>query len=435
MLSTNIKLRLSVMMFLEYFLWGAWYVTLGTYLGITLKYEGWQVSSVYGTGAIAAMVSPFFVGLVADRFFASERVLGCMHLLGAVLMFLASQTTEFGLFYPILLAYTLCFMPTIALTNAVAFHQMEETDKQFPRIRAWGTIGWIVASLVIFFWQSKISSGMSWEFPFFLRGEKVLDIEGTAIPLKMAAIASLFMGLYSFTLPHTPPKEKGKKMTIGDVLGLDAISLLKEKSFLVFFLASVLICIPLMFYYTFTNQFLNEIGFENAAGKMTLGQFSEALFLLVMPFFFRRFGVKYMLIIGMLAWAARYTLFAFGNPTELAWMLYAGIILHGICYDFFFVTGQIYADERAPKHLRSSVQGMMTFATYGLGMFIGSIVSGPIVDLYATSGSSVPHNWESIWMVPAVFAVAVALLFSIFFKSKPVPVSTSNEPVNLAMDH
>ncbi|MEM8897050.1 MAG: nucleoside permease [Bacteroidota bacterium] len=406
-MNRGIYSRLSIMMFLEYFIWGAWYVTMGTYLNETLQFSGVEIASAYGTGAIAAMISPFFVGLFADRFFPTERVLGVMHLLGAVLMFWVSTADSFGAFYPILLGYTLCYMPTIALTNAVSFHQMNDPGKEFPVVRVWGTAGWIVAGLIIGFMQ----------------------VEAQALPLQMAAGLSVLMGLYSFSLPHTPPKDKGKKVSVSDVLGLDALALLKERSFGVLFLASILICIPLMFYYTFTNPFLNEVGFENAAGKMTLGQMSELLFLLVMPLLFKRYGVKIMMLIGMLAWGARYVMFAYGAPDSMVWMLYAGIILHGICYDFFFVTGQIYADEKAPANLRSSVQGMMTFATYGVGMFIGSLVSGPIVDNYATPGVAVAHDWTSIWLIPAAFSVIVALLFFVLFKDSRTEEVTEEENI------
>jgi len=395
-MNVTTRVQLSVMMFLEYFIWGAWYVTMGTYLGSTLNFTGVQVAAAYGTGAIAAMISPFFVGLIADRFFPTERVLGVMHLLGAVLINFAASVEDFALFYPILMGYTICYMPTIALTNAVSFHQMEDPGKEFPTIRVLGTIGWIIAGLIIGFMQ----------------------VEAQAIPLQIAAGASVLMGLYSFSLPHTPPKDKGKKMRARDVLGLDALGLLKTKSFMVFFLASVLICIPLMFYYTFANPFLNEINLNYAASWMTLGQVSEMLFLLVMPFFFRRYGVKVMMMIGMAAWGLRYMLFAFGNSSSLVLLLYMGIILHGICYDFFFVTGQIYADKRAPENLRSSVQGLMTFATYGVGMFIGSLVSGPIVDFYATPEGETPHIWQSIWLIPAAFSFVVLLLFALLFREK-----------------
>lgn len=407
-MNRGIYSRLSIMMFLEYFIWGAWYVTMGTYLNETLEFSGVEIASAYGTGAIAAMISPFFVGLFADRFFPTERVLGVMHLLGAVLMFWASTAESFGAFYPILLGYTLCYMPTIALTNAVSFHQMKDPGKEFPMVRVWGTAGWIVAGLIIGF----------------------MKVEAQALPLQMAAGLSVLMGLYSFSLPSTPPKDKGKKVSVSDVLGLDALALLKERSFGVLFLASILICIPLMFYYSFTNPFLNEVGFENAAGKMTLGQMSELLFLLVMPLLFKRYGVKIMMLIGMLSWGARYVMFAYGAPDSMVWMLYAGIILHGICYDFFFVTGQIYADNKAPENLRSSVQGMMTFATYGVGMFIGSLVSGPIVDNYATPGGAVAHDWTSIWLIPAAFSVIVAILFFVLFKDSGTEEVGEEEPIS-----
>ncbi|MEM7511326.1 MAG: nucleoside permease [Bacteroidota bacterium] len=407
-MNRGIYSRLSIMMFLEYFIWGAWYVTMGTYLNETLEFSGVEIASAYGTGAIAAMISPFFVGLFADRFFPTERVLGVMHLLGAVLMFWASTADSFGAFYPILLGYTLCYMPTIALTNAVSFHQMKDPGKEFPMVRVWGTAGWIVAGLIIGF----------------------MKVEAQALPLQMAAGLSVLMGLYSFSLPSTPPKDKGKKVSVSDVLGLDALALLKERSFGVLFLASILICIPLMFYYSFTNPFLNEVGFENAAGKMTLGQMSELLFLLVMPLLFKRYGVKIMMLIGMLSWGARYVMFAYGAPDSMVWMLYAGIILHGICYDFFFVTGQIYADNKAPENLRSSVQGMMTFATYGVGMFIGSLVSGPIVDNYATPGGAVAHDWTSIWLIPAAFSVIVAILFFVLFKDSGTEEVGEEEPIS-----
>jgi nucleoside transporter len=388
--------RLSFMMFLNYFIWGAWYVTMSTYLLQTLEFSGTEVGIAYGAGAIAAMISPFFVGLVADRFFATERVLAVLHIIGAGLLYAVSVVDDFGAFYPFLLLYCICYFPTIALTNSVSFHAMGDDNAEFPWVRAWGTAGWIVVNLIIGF----------------------MAIEDSALTFQIAAGVSLFMGLYSFSLPHTPPKKKGQKVTAREAIGLDALGVLKDQSFLILFIASVLICIPLSFYYSFTNGFLNEVGFENAAGKMTLGQFSEFGFLLIMPFFFRRLGVKKMILLGMAAWALRYVLFAFGNVDSLVWMFYTGIVLHGICYDFFFVTGQIYADNKAPAHLRSSVQGLMTFATYGLGMFIGTYASGLVVDAYATEGGG--HDWVSIWLMPAVFAVGVMLLFFFFFKDRSV---------------
>ncbi len=388
------RAQLSGMMFLEYFVWGAWYVTLGTYLGTTLQFEGTQIGLAYGAFAIAAMISPFFVGMVADRFFPTERVLGVLHLVGGAILYYLTTIEDFALFYPVIIAYTLCFMPTIALTNSLSFHHMDNPGKEFPGVRVLGTISWIIAGLIIGY----------------------LNIESQSTPILIAAGMSVVMGLYSFTLPHTPPRSKGEKASWQDIIGLDALKLMKERSFAVLFIASLLICIPLSFYYSFANLFLNNIGVENAAGKMTMGQMSEILFLLLMPFFFKRLGYKKMLIIGMAAWALRYVLFMMGNPSELVWMLYGGIILHGICYDFFFVTGQIYVDERAPKNIKNAAQGLITFATYGVGMFIGSLLSGVIAENYTIDQST--YLWDKIWLVPAVLSAIVLVLFTVFFREK-----------------
>ncbi|MGB3585916.1 MAG: nucleoside permease [Tunicatimonas sp.] len=388
------RAQLSGMMFLEYFVWGAWYVTLGTYLGATLQYEGTQIGLAYGAFAIAAMISPFFVGMVADRFFPTERVLGVLHLVGAGILYYLSTIEDFALFYPVIIAYTLCFMPTLALTNSLSFHHMDNPSKEFPGVRVLGTISWIIAGLIVGY----------------------LNIEDQATPVLIASGMSVVMGLYSFTLPHTPPKSKGEKASWQDIIGLDALKLMKDRSFAILFIASLLICIPLSFYYSFANLFLNNIGVENAAGKMTMGQMSEIIFLLLMPFFFKRLGYKKMLMIGMAAWALRYVLFMFGDPGNLVWMLYGGIILHGICYDFFFVTGQIYVDERAPKNIKNAAQGLITFATYGVGMFIGSLLSGVIAENYTVDQDT--YLWDKIWLVPAVLSVIVLVLFTIFFREK-----------------
>jgi nucleoside transporter len=394
--------RLSLMMFLQFFVWGAWYVTTGTYLMQGLRFTGTQTGQAYSTVPWGAIVAPFLVGMIADRFFAAEKVLAAMHLAGAVLLYWVSTITEPGAFFWVLLLYALCFNPTLALVNAISFNQMRSPEKQFPGIRVFGTIGWIVAGLIV--------------------GK--LGLDATAIPLRLAAAASLALGLFAFALPHTPPKSLGHKVTVRDVLGLDALSLLKRRSFAVFVLGSLLICIPLQFYYSFTNPFLNEMGVVNAAAKQTMGQASEVLFMLVMPFFFVRLGVKKMLLVGMLAWAARYLLFAFGNAQDLVLLYYLGIAVHGICYDFFFVTGQIYVDKTAPKAIQASAQGFITLVTYGVGMLIGAWASGPIVDLYARgatvagASSAVAHDWRAIWLWPAAMAVGIVLLFALFFREE-----------------
>ena len=391
-MSFNTRLKLSVLMFLQYFVWGAWYVTMGTWLGQTLGFSGEQIGLAAGTTALAAMISPFFVGMIADRLVATERILAALHVTGAVLLFYASRLTTFVPFYVVLLAYTLCYMPTLALSNSLSFHQMKDPGREFPAIRVLGTIGWIVAGLVI----------------------GTLGLEATAMPMQIAAAGSLLLGLFCLLLPHTPPRA-GRRATLSDILGLDALKLVREPSFAVFVLGSFLICIPLQFYYAFANLFLNELPVTNAAGKMTLGQMSEIFFMLVMPWFFRRLGVKAMLLIGMAAWAARYTLFAYGNNGSMVWMLYGGILLHGICYDFFFVTGQIYVDRKAPPDLRAAAQGLIAFVTLGFGMLIGSWMSGRVVDAFSVN-APIGHDWHRIWLVPAGGAAAVLMLFALFFR-------------------
>jgi nucleoside transporter len=387
----TIRLKLSTLMVLQYFVWGAWSVTLGTWLGQTLGFSGEQIGLAAGTTGLAAIISPFFVGMVADRFLASERILAALHLVGGAILFYASAQRSFGPFYVVLIAYALCYMPTLALSNSLSFHQMRDPGREFPPIRVLGTIGWIVQGLII----------------------GSLGLEATGVPMRIAAAASIALGLFCFALPHTPPKG-GRRATFADIMGLDALRLLKDRSFAVFVLGSFLVCIPLQFYYAFANLFLNELMVEGAAGKMTLGQMSEIGFMLLMPWCFRRMGVKVMLLVGMAAWAARYMFFAYGNASALMWMLYAGILLHGVCYDFFFVTGQIYVDKKAPIEVRAAAQGLIAFVTLGVGWFLGSWASGRVVDAFATNPG---HDWHRIWLVPAAGAAAVLLLFALFFRS------------------
>ena len=390
---TGVRLRLSIMMFLEYFVWGAWYVTLGTWLG-SVGFSGEQIGLTYGTTALAAMISPFFVGMFADRFFATQRLLAALHLLGGAAIMYAATRTSFWSIYSAILVHTLFYMPTLALTNSLSFRQMKDPGREFPPVRVLGTIGWIVAGLVV----------------------GTLGVEATSRPLQLAAVGALVLSVFCLVLPHTPP-QKGGRATARDVLGLDALRLLKDRSFAVFVLGSFLVCIPLQFYYAFANPFLNAIGVANAAGKMTLGQMSELVFMLLMPWFFKRLGVKKMLLVGMAAWVARYILFAYGNNETLVWMLYGGILLHGICYDFFFVTGQIYVDQKAPGNMRAAAQGFITFVTYGVGMLIGSWLSGRVVDGYAIRGGAIAHDWQGIWLVPAAMAAVVLALFAVFFRA------------------
>jgi nucleoside transporter len=388
------RIQLATMMFLNFFLWGIWFVTMGTYLGSRLDATGVQIGIAYGTQSLGAIIAPFIIGLIADRYFAAQFILGLLHLCGAGLLYFISLQTNFADFYPYLLAYMIIYMPTLALVNSISFKQMNDPEKEFSLIRMWGTIGWIAAGLLI-----------GW-----LALEKNQQLDRT---FQIAAAVSLVLGLFSFMLPNTPPPKAGTQANLGEIIGLDALRLLKDKNFLIFFLSSLLICIPLAFYYQETNMFLNELGVENAASKMTMGQMSETIFLFLMPFFFLRLGVKKMLLIGMAAWVIRYFLFSYGNTGSGLWMLYTGIILHGICYDFFFVTGQIYTDQLAGEKIRSSAQGMITLATYGVGMLIGFWFAGYVADHYKTAAG---HDWSSVWMVPALIAAAILGLFALLFK-------------------
>jgi nucleoside transporter len=398
------RIKLSSMMFLEFFIWGSWFVTLGTFIGNNLHATGSQSAAVFSTQSWGAIIAPFIIGLIADRFFNAERILGVLHLVGALLMYQMYKAGDISTFYPYVLSYMILFMPTLALVNSVSFNQMKDPEKEFSTIRVWGTIGWIVAGLLIsyiYHWDSTegISAGML-KYTFL-----------------MAGIGSLVLGLFSFTLPATPPKvSTNEKVKISEILGLDALKLLKDRSFAIFFVSSILICIPLAFYYQNANPFLSNIGVDNPTGKMTIGQMSEVLFLLLLPVFFSRFGFKKTILVGMLAWAVRYALFAYGNAGDLSFMLIIGIALHGVCYDFFFVSGQIYTNSKAGAQYKSAAQGLITLATYGIGMLIGFEVAGLITDTYKLSDSS--FDWRMIWIIPAGIAAVVFLLFSVFFNDK-----------------
>lgn len=398
------RFKLSFMMFLEFFIWGSWFVTLGTFLGSNLQATGAQTGAAFSTQSFGAIIAPFIIGLIADRFFNAEKILGVLHLIGAFLMYQMFNTQDFTAFYPYVFAYMVVYMPTLALVNSVSFNQMGDPEKEFSNIRVWGTIGWITAGLMIsfiFHWDSA-------------EGIKEGFLKNTFM---LACVASLILGVFSFTLPKTPPKvNKGEKVTVSGILGLDALKLLKSSDFLIFFLSSILICIPLAFYYQNANPFLTNIGLENPTGKMTIGQISEAFFLLLLPVFFKKFGFKKTLMAGMLAWVIRYTLFAYGDAGSSSWMLILGIALHGICYDFFFVSGQIYTNARAGETVKSAAQGMITLATYGVGMLIGFWVAGEITDSHKLAEGS--FDWNMIWLIPAGIAAVVLILFAVSFKEK-----------------
>jgi nucleoside transporter len=402
MTMSTIKIRLSTMMFLQFFIWGGWFVTLGTFLSQNLGADGPQTGMAFSTQSWGAIIAPFFIGLIADRFFNAERILAVLHLIGAVLMYLMAQATDFAAFYPLVLGYMLAYMPTLALVNSVSFGQMQQPEREFGQIRVWGTIGWIAAGLVIsylFGWDAAdaIAAGA---------------LQNTFL---MCAVASLALGLYSFTLPATPPAARGSQVKLGELIGLDALKLLKDRNFALFFVSSILICIPLAFYYQNANPFLTAVGVENATGKMTLGQVSEVAFMLALPLFLNRFGIRWTLILGMAAWVLRYVLFAYGDAGSGVALLLVGIALHGICYDFFFVSGQIYTNSKAGAAYKSAAQGLITLATYGVGMLIGFSVAGQVTQAYTTASGA---DWNQIWLFPAGFAAVVLVLFALIFKNE-----------------
>lgn len=395
--------RLSFMMFLNFFIWGAWFVTLGTFLSSNLNASGGESAKVFSTQSWGAIIAPFIIGLIADKYFNAEKILGVLHLAGAILMYQLYQSDNIGTFYPYVLVYMILYMPTLALVNTVSFNQMKDPEKEFSFIRLFGTVGWIVAGALIsflFHWDSQenIANGL---------------LRNTFL---MGAIASAVLGLYSFTLPKTPPtKKSGQKTSFGEIIGLDALKLLKDKNFAVFFISSILICIPLAFYYQNTHPFLTNVGMEDPTGKMAIGQGSEVIFLFLLPVFFARFGFKKTILVGMAAWALRYILFAYVNAGELNFMLLLGIALHGICYDFFFVSGQIYTNAKAGERYKSAAQGLITLATYGVGMLIGFEVAGAVTDAYKTGDT---FDYKMVWTIPAAIAFAVMVLFLLFFKDE-----------------
>jgi nucleoside transporter len=392
-----VKLRLGIMMFVNYVVWGAWYVTITNYLTTALHFTGTQAGAVFGTAAIASIISPFFVGLVADRYFATEKIMAVLYGLCALLMFLMTRATSFPEVYGLMLLFCLCYFPNVALTNTMAFQLMKDPGKEFPVIRMMGTLGWIFITNVIGYMKMEGNTGQFW----------------------VTVGASLVMVLVSLVLlPHTPPKGKGTKFDARTALGLDALVMLKDKAFFFFAIASVLACIPLTFYFSFTNNYLNEVGVPNAANIMSLGQASEVLMMLAMPFIFRRFTVRAVILLGLVSWVLRYILLAYGNADGKMWMFYLAIILHGVCYDFFFMTGQLYTDQQAPPHLRNAAQGFIIFLTYGVGMLIGSLLSGAAVDYFThTEGGKVVRDWHTFWLSSSAMAAVILVMILVTFRT------------------
>jgi len=391
------KTRLSAMMFLEFFIWGAWYSTVANYMveiGMT-KYIMWAFS----VGPIGAFIAPFFLGMIADRFFPTEKVLGTMHLLGGLFMVVAPFFRDNPVLFLLALGvHSLCFQPTLALVNTLSFHHIDNAEKEFPAIRMLGTVGWIAAGVLV--------SG-------------ILAADKTSLPLYTAAIASFVLGFYSFSLPHTPPPAAGKKSTFREISGIDAITKLASPSFIIFVISSLLICIPLSAYYAYTQTYLEATGFAKPAFSLTLGQVGEAFLILLLPWFFKRLGVKWTLVLGMAAWVIRYALFSVAAPNSVQWMIYIGILLHGICYDFFYVTGQIYVEEKASPEIRGQAQGFITLITYGLGMLIGAQVAGLFFNrIVVGTGAELLMQYSRFWTLPAAFAGVVLLFFIFSFNEK-----------------
>jgi nucleoside transporter len=405
-----VRSRLSLMMFLQYFAWGAWYVTLGTYLSHTTTdgtriFNDGFVGDAFGTAAIAAMVAPIFVGKLADRFFASERLMAVLHFTGAGLLFYLATIRDPPLFYAVALAYFLTLIPAVAVSNSLALHHLADPAQEYPLVRVWGTIAWVAAGVLV----------------------GALRIEATAQPMVIGAAVQLVVAVYCFTLPHTPPIKRHDGVAGKSPLAFSTLSLMKDPSFAIFMIGLFLISIPMQFYYTFSNPFLNELGVTNAAGKQTLGQLSEIVCMLLMPTLFPRLGVKWMLTLGMAAWALRYFLFAFGDAADHMALIYGGILVHGMCYVFFFVTGQIYVDNKVPRQSRAAAQGFFTVVTLGLGQLVGSIASGRIVAHFASPTATTAHDWYNIWIIPAAMSAAALIFFTLCFRDRESRFSASEE--------
>ncbi|HWD99047.1 MAG TPA: MFS transporter [Bryobacteraceae bacterium] len=394
----SVKVRLGVMMFVTYTVWGAWYVTISTYLTRTLHFTGSEAGAVFGTVSIASMISPFFVGLVADRYFATEKVMAVLYGLGAALMYLMTRARTFPEVYGLMLAFCLCYFPTVSLTNSLGFQLVKDPGREFPMIRLMGTFGWIFITNIIGF----------------------LKFEDSANQFLVAMAASIVMAVISVALiPHTPPKAKGTEPSLRAALGLDALVMLKQKAYLVFAIASVLACIPITFYYSFANDYFNDVRVQNAAGKMSLGQVSEVVMMLLMPFIFRFMTVRAIVIFGLICWTARYLLLAFGDAGSGVWMFYLAIILHGASYDFFFLTGQLYTDQEAPAHLRNTAQGFILFATFGVGMLAGSLISGGALDYFThTTAGQTARDWHSFWLSTAAMTAVILLIVAFAFRTR-----------------
>jgi nucleoside transporter len=411
---TRLKVQLSVFMFLQYVIWGSWYVSMGAYLDSTLKFTGPQIGAAYGAFAIGSMIAPFFVGLVADRYFASEKILGVLGLLGGAILFVLPGISDFWTFYLLLILYCATYAPTLALGNSLSLHHLRDARTDFPRVKIFSAVGWIAGGLAL---------------------AAIADITSPT-QFYLAGSVSIVFGLFAFTLPHTPPKKVGKDVSIGEILGLDALGLLRKTSFAVFVLCMFLICIPLYFYFVNVGVYLTELRWENITAWLTLAQVSDVIFLFLLPVMLKRLGYKATITIGILAWAARYFLLTGSVGVERNMqtaMIFAAILLHGVCYDFLFIAGQLYVDGESTERNRGAAQGFIAFILWGVGAFVGTMIAGQVMGLYTLvpAGGTIAHDWSGIWLLPAIGAVAVLLVFLAFFReppARPVPAAPAMDP-------
>ena len=406
-MQTQIKAKLAFFMFLQYFIWGSWYVSMATYLGKTLGFEGGQIGAAYGAFAIGAMISPFFVGLIADRYFASEKLLAFLGILGGVLMFTIPKLTTFSSFYPVLILYCASYAPTLALGNSLSLHHLADPKRDFPLIKTLSAVGWIAGGVTL---------------SLVLKGEQ------SAVQFYLAGGVSIALGLFSLTLPHTPPKKTGQNVSLGEILGLDALALLKKPSFAIFIVCMFLICIPLYFYFVNMNMYVTELGWSYTAAKMSLAQVSDIVFLILLPLMLKNLGYKKTIFIGILAWVTRYFLLAgsVNNSGFATSLIFAAILLHGVCYDFLFIAGQLYVDDEANERMRGAAQGFIAFILWGVGAFIGTWLAGTSQAFHTLKEpvGTIAHDWHGIWIYPAWGATAVLVIFLIFFKAPPKKVHT-----------
>jgi len=407
-MQTSLKIKLSLFMFVQYFIWGSWYVSMGTYLANVLKFSGQQIGVAYGAFAIGSMISPFFVGLIADRYFASEKLLAVLGILGGVVLCALPQLTAFNAFYPTLILYCALYAPTLALGNSLSFHQLADSKKDFPRVKIFSAVGWIAGGVTL----------------SLLKGEQ------SSIQFYIAGGASMLLGLISLALPHTPPRKTGANVRFSEILGLDALALMKKRSFAIFIACMFLICVPLYFYFVMMSIYLTELQWSGLAGKMTLAQVSDVIFLFLLPMMLRRLGYKKTIFLGILAWVARYFLLAgsVNAPSIQTLLIFGAILLHGVCYDFLFIAGQLYVDAEANERIRGACQGFIAFILWGIGSFVGTLLAGKVLGMHTVTGLGgvIQHNWQPIWLTPAFGAVGVLILFVIFFRE---PKTSARPPI------